>query len=84
MGFFSENVLSISVTISMANISMACASKPRRRTKRSETTIAAAAPSLVGQHCNFVKGPKTFGDFKICSNVYSSRNCDFLSNGECC
>lgn len=43
--------------------------------------MAAAAPSLVGQHCNFVNGPNTFGDFKICSKVYSSRNCDFLLEG---
>eukprot|EP00511_Aplanochytrium_stocchinoi_P004236 CAMPEP_0204825632 /NCGR_PEP_ID=MMETSP1346-20131115/3494_1 /ASSEMBLY_ACC=CAM_ASM_000771 /TAXON_ID=215587 /ORGANISM="Aplanochytrium stocchinoi, Strain GSBS06" /LENGTH=71 /DNA_ID=CAMNT_0051953341 /DNA_START=471 /DNA_END=686 /DNA_ORIENTATION=+ len=38
-------------------ISIACPPSPCLMTKSSEQTIAAAAPSDVGEHCSFVSGP---------------------------
>ena len=45
-----------SVVIDWPTISMACPSSPCFRTKASEHTIAAPAPSLVGEHWSFVSG----------------------------
>lgn len=70
----SLNVEGKSVAISMPSISTACPSSPWDLTKFSEAIMAAAAPSLVGQHCSLVNGPYTGGDLIICSRVYSSRN----------
>ena len=53
-------------------------SKPFALTKSSDTTIAAAEPSEVGQHCNLVSGSWTDLELSISSKVYSSWNCDFL------
>ena len=45
-----------SVVIDWPTISMACPSSPCFRTNASEHTIAAPAPSLVGEHWSFVSG----------------------------
>lgn len=51
-----------SVTISMPRISMAWSKSPCLTTKFSLQTMAAAAPSDVGQHWSLVKGSNIFGD----------------------
>ena len=53
-------------------------SRPFALTKSSDTIIAAAEPSEVGQHCNLVSGSWTDLELSISSKVYSSWNCDFL------
>lgn len=77
---FSLKVEGKSVVISIPKISTAFFCNPYLSTKSSETTIAAAEPSDVGQHCNFVKLAHTFGDFKIASIEYSSVNCEYLNH----
>ena len=42
----------------------------------SEQRIAAAAPSLVGQHWNLVSGSKTIGAARISSRLDACRNCE--------
>jgi hypothetical protein len=44
------------VTIAWPAISIACPHSSCSSTKRSLATIAAAAPSEVGEHCSFVSG----------------------------
>lgn len=78
MLLFSPKVELKSVAISIPKISTARFRRPCFMAKASDTRIAAADPSEVGQHCNLVNGPYTGGEARICSKVYSSRNCDFL------
>ena len=56
--------------------------RPLSITNCSEAKIAAAEPSDVGQHCNFVSGSYITGALVICSRVYSSLNWEFLWNNE--
>eukprot|EP01137_Pigoraptor_chileana_P036256 Opistho-2@31508 len=79
----SANAPGVSVVISMARISTARSSRRCLRTKSSLHTIAAPAPSDVGQHCSMVSGANTSLDFSICSRVYSSRNCEYGLLTEC-
>ncbi|SHS86794.1 Uncharacterised protein [Mycobacteroides abscessus subsp. abscessus] len=43
-------------------------------TNSSLATIAAAAPSEVGEHCSLVSGPTMVREFRMSSNEYSSWN----------
>lgn len=45
--------------------------------KDSETIMAAAAPSEVGQHCNLVRGLWITGEASISAREYSVRNCEY-------
>ncbi len=69
IALFSSKVEGRSVAISMPMISTACSISPCLMAKASETTMAAAEPSEVGQHCSFVNGPYTVGLDMICSRV---------------
>src|SRR5271168_1896623 len=63
---------------------MACSLRCGRASRNSCDTITAAAPpSEVGQHCNFVRGSWISWDFIICSRVYSSLNWEYGFLFEC-
>ena len=49
-------------------------SRPCLRANSAETTSAAAAPQVGGQHCSRVSMPKTCGDASTSSTVVGSRN----------
>lgn len=70
-----------SVVISIATISTAWSWRPWAMTNSSEATMAAPAPSEVGQHCSLVRGPVTLGELRICSRLYSSWNWEYLGGG---
>ena len=59
MSLFDWKLDGKSVCIDMPTISTAWSSRPCSCTKSSLTTIAAAPPSEVGQHCSFVSGSCT-------------------------
>ena len=63
------------MTIAWPAISTAWSQRSCSSTKRSEATIAAAAPSEVGEHCSFVSGSWIIRASLISSSEYSSWNC---------
>ncbi len=80
---FSSKELGKSVVMAMPRISTALPASPCRRTKSSLATMAAPAPSEVGQHWSLVSGPYTTGAPRISSSVYSSWNCEYGLFTEC-
>ena len=71
----SSNVEERSVTIDCPTISIASSHSPCSSTNRSDATIAAPAPSEVGEHCSFVNGSWIIGASAISCSEYSVWNC---------
>ena len=81
--FAPANVDGRSVTTAWPAISTAPPHRACRSTKRSEATIAHAAPSEVGEHCSFVSGSWIMRESLISSSVYSVWNCAYGLLTEC-